>query len=117
MYGDGKYVRDWLYVEDHCRVIDMILSDGIVGKTYLVGGQTEDISNREVIQKILSIMGESEDKIEYVKDRPGHDRRYAIDWSKTHDELGWKPEYDFDSALEKTIKWYKDNEDWWKPLK
>jgi len=117
VYGDGKYVRDWLYVEDHCRVIDMILSDGIVGKTYLVGGQTEDISNREVIQKILSIMGESEDKIEYVKDRPGHDRRYAIDWSKTHDELGWKPEYDFDSALEKTIKWYKDNEDWWKPLK
>ena len=117
IYGDGKYVRDWLYVEDHCRAIDMILTDGKVGQTYLVGGQTEDISNLEVIKKILSIMGESEDKIEYVKDRPGHDRRYAIDWSKTHEELGWEPEHSFDSALEKTIKWYKNNEDWWKPLK
>jgi len=117
VYGDGKYVRDWLYVEDHCRAIDLILENGTVGKTYLVGGQTEDISNLEVIKKILSIMGKSEDNIEYVKDRPGHDRRYAIDWSKTHEELGWKPEHDFDTALEKTIQWYKDNEDWWKPLK
>ena len=117
IYGDGKYVRDWLYVEDHCRAIEMILTKGTIGKTYLVGGLTEDISNLEVIKKILSIMGESEEKIEYVKDRPGHDRRYAIDWSQTNEKLGWKPEYDFDSALEKTIQWYKNNEDWWKPLK
>jgi len=117
VYGDGKYVRDWLYVEDHCRAIDMILERGTVGQTYLVGGQTEDISNLAVIQKILSIMGESDEKIEYVKDRPGHDRRYAIDWSKTNEELGWKPKHDFDTALGKTIQWYRDNEDWWKPLK
>jgi len=117
VYGDGKYVRDWLYVEDHCRAIDMILTDGKIGQTYLVGGQTEDISNLEVIKKILSIMGESEDKIAYVKDRPGHDRRYAIDWSQTNGELGWEPEHNFESALEKTIQWYKNNEDWWKPLK
>ncbi|MDP4010634.1 MAG: dTDP-glucose 4,6-dehydratase [Candidatus Roizmanbacteria bacterium] len=117
VYGDGKYVRDWLYVEDHCRAIDMILTNGKVGSTYLVGGQTEDISNLEVIKKILKIMDASEESIEYVTDRKGHDRRYAIDWSKTQEELGWKPEYDFDSALEKTIQWYKDNEDWWRKLK
>ena len=117
VYGDGKYVRDWLYVEDHCRVIDMILTNGKVGSTYLVGGQTEDISNLEVIKKILKIMDASEESIEYVTDRKGHDRRYAIDWSKTQEELGWKPEYDFDSALEKTIQWYKDNENWWRKLK
>lgn len=117
IYGDGKYVRDWLYVEDHCHAIDMILTDGKIGKTYLVGGQTEDISNLEVIKKILSIMGKSEDIIEFVKDRPGHDRRYAIDWSKTHEELGWEPKYDFNSALQKTIEWYKENREWWKPLK
>ncbi|PIZ66817.1 dTDP-glucose 4,6-dehydratase [Candidatus Roizmanbacteria bacterium CG_4_9_14_0_2_um_filter_39_13] len=117
VYGDGKYVRDWLYVEDHCRAIDMILTNGKVGSTYLVGGQTEDISNLEVIKKILKIMDASEESIEYVTDRKGHDRRYAIDWSKTQEELGWKPEYDFDSALEKTIQWYKDNENWWRKLK
>ncbi len=117
VYGDGKYVRDWLYVEDHCRAIDMILTNGKVGETYLVGGQTEDISNLEVIHKILDLMNESEDKIEYVTDRPGHDRRYAIDWSKTKQELGWEPQHDFYSALAKTIEWYKQNQDWWKLLK
>ena len=117
IYGDGKYVRDWLYVEDHYRAIDMILTNGKVGETYLVGGQTEDISNLEVIHKILDLMHEGEDKIEYVADRPGHDRRYAIDWSKTNEQIGWEPQHDFDSALEKTIEWYKQNQDWWKPLK
>lgn len=117
VYGDGKYVRDWLYVEDHCRAIDKILTDGKVGETYLVGGQTADISNLEVIKKILNLMGEGENKIEHVTDRLGHDRRYAIDWSVTKDQLGWEPQYDFDSALEKTINWYKNNKDWWKPLK
>jgi len=117
VYGDGQYVRDWLYVEDHCKAIDKILSDGIVGKTYLVGGLTEDISNLQVIRKILYIMNENENKIEFVADRPGHDRRYAIDWSMTKSELGWEPQHDFDSALEKTVQWYKQHEDWWKPLK
>jgi len=116
VYGDGKYVRDWLYVEDHCRAIEMILRNGKVGKTYLVGGQTEDISNLEVIKIILKIMNDTEESIKFVTDRKGHDRRYAIDWSVTKDELGWEPKYDFDTALNKTIEWYKNNEDWWKTL-
>ncbi len=117
VYGDGLYVRDWLYVEDHCRAIDFILQKGQIGKTYLVGGLTEDIPNIEVIKRILKIMGKGEDQIEYVKDRPGHDRRYAIDWSTIQKELGWEPQYNFDEALEKTIQWYKDNESWWKHVK
>ena len=117
VYGDGLYVRDWLYVEDHCRAVEMILEKGEIGKTYLVGGQTEDIANIDVIKQILNIMGKDEDSIEYVKDRPGHDRRYAIDWSTIQKELGWEPKYNFSQALEKTIQWYKDNETWWKHVK
>lgn len=117
VYGDGLYVRDWLYVEDHCRAVDMILQKGTNGKTYLVGGLTEDIPNIEIVKRILKIMGKGEDQIEYVKDRPGHDRRYAIDWSTIKNELGWEPQYNFDQALEKTIQWYKDNEDWWRHVK
>ncbi|MBF8250306.1 MAG: rfbB, partial [Candidatus Levybacteria bacterium] len=117
VYGDGLYVRDWLYVVDHCRAIDLVLKKGKVGETYLVGGMTDDISNLEVIKKILIIMGKDESFIEYVKDRPGHDRRYAVDWSKIEKELGWKPEHDFDEWLEKTIEWYKQNEKWWKDVK
>lgn len=117
IYGDGLYVRDWLYVEDHCRAIDTILSRGEIGRTYLVGGLTEDIPNIEIIKRILNIMGKGEEMIEYVKDRPGHDRRYAVDWSTIHKELGWEPAQDFDTALEKTIQWYKDNETWWRHVK
>lgn len=117
VYGDGLYVRDWLYVEDHCRAIDLILQNGKIGETYFIGGLTNDISNLEVIKKILKIMGENEDMIEFVKDRPGHDRRYAIDWSKINKELGWKPEHNFDEYLEMTIKWYKENQNWWKKIK
>lgn len=117
VYGDGLYVRDWLYVEDHCTAIEAILKKGQIGKTYLVGGQTEDIPNIAVIKRILKLMGKGEDQIEYVKDRPGHDRRYAIDWSTIQKELGWEPKYNFDEALEKTIQWYKDNESWWKHVK
>ncbi|MBP9690799.1 dTDP-glucose 4,6-dehydratase [Candidatus Woesebacteria bacterium] len=117
VYGDGLYVRDWLYVEDHCRAIDAILSKGTIGKTYLVGGLADDISNLDVLKRILQIMGKDESSIEWVTDRPGHDRRYAIDWSRTKEELGWEPQYDFETGLEKTIQWYKDNESWWRPLK
>ncbi|MBI4096414.1 MAG: dTDP-glucose 4,6-dehydratase [Candidatus Levybacteria bacterium] len=117
VYGDGLYVRDWLYVADHCRAIDLVLNKGKVGETYLVGGMTQDISNLEVINKILKIMGVSEEFIKYVKDRPGHDRRYAVDWSKIQSELGWEPLHDFDEWLEKTILWYKENENWWKDVK
>jgi dTDP-glucose 4,6-dehydratase len=117
VYGDGLYVRDWLYVIDHCRAIDLVLNKGKIGETYLIGGMTNDVSNLEVIKKILKIMGRDESSIEYVKDRPGHDRRYAVDWSKIQNELGWKPEHDFDEWLEKTIAWYKENENWWRDVK
>ncbi len=117
VYGDGLYVRDWLYVEDHCRAIDVILNKGKIGETYFVGGLTEDIPNIQVIKKILKIMGKDESYIEYIKDRPGHDRRYAVDWSKINRELGWKPQYSFDEALESTVKWYTDNKEWWMKIK
>ncbi len=117
VYGDGLYVRDWLYVEDHCRAIDAVLSRGKVGETYCVGGLTEDVNNLGIIEKILGLMGKRIEEIEYVKDRPGHDRRYAIDWTKIHAELGWQPEHDFDTWLEYTVRWYTEHQDWWKRVK
>ena len=117
IYGDGLYVRDWLYVEDHCRAIDIVLQKGKNGETYCVGGLTEDINNLTVVKKILKLLGFGEDMIESVKDRPGHDRRYALDWSKIKNELGWQPEHNFDEYLKKTVSWYKTHEDWWKKLK
>jgi len=117
VYGDGLYVRDWLYVTDHCRAIDLILQKGKIGETYFVGGLTEDISNIEVIKKILKIMDYEEKSIEYVTDRPGHDRRYAVDWSKINRELGWSPQYTFDEYLKKTVNWYTENQEWWKKIK
>ncbi|OGY49242.1 MAG: dTDP-glucose 4,6-dehydratase [Candidatus Buchananbacteria bacterium RIFCSPHIGHO2_02_FULL_39_17] len=117
VYGDGLYVRDWLFVEDHCRGIDLILEKGRIGETYCLGGMTSEINNLEVIKKILKILGESEDKIELVKDRPGHDRRYAINWSKAKQELGYQPQFDFDRYLEKTVQWYQQNKNWWQNIK
>lgn len=117
IYGDGKYVRDWLYVEDHCRAIEAVLKKGVIGETYCIGGMADDISNLDVAKKILKILGKSEDMIEFVKDRPGHDRRYAVDFSKIKNELGWEPLHSFDEWLEKTVSWYKENEDWWRKVK
>ena len=117
VYGDGLYVRDWLYVEDHCRAIDKILEKGKVGETYCIGGLTEDINNLEVIKRIIKLLGKNENSIEFVKDRPGHDRRYAVDWSKIKNELGWEPLRNFDEWLEKTIQWYKENKKWWENVK
>lgn len=117
VYGDGQYVRDWLYVKDHCRAIELILQKGKVGETYLVGGMTKDINNLEVTRLIIKHLGLSEDKVEFVKDRPGHDRRYAVDWTKINRELGWQPEHSFDGWLKGTIAWYRQNEAWWRPLK
>lgn len=117
IYGDGLYVRDWLYVNDHCRAIDFILHKGKVGETYFIGGLTNDISNLEVVKKILKIMGKGEEYIEFVKDRPGHDRKYAIDWSKINRELGWKPRVDLDTGLKLTVSWYQKNQDWWRKVK
>lgn len=117
IYGDGLYVRDWLYVEDHCRAVDLIINKGKIGETYFIGGLTEDISNIDVVKKIIKIMGKDESVIEYVKDRPGHDRKYAIDWSKINRQLGWKPQHNFDEYLKITIDWYVKNQNWWKKIK
>jgi len=117
VYGDGQQVRDWLYVEDHVEAIDLIIQKGKIGETYFVGGLSYDISNLEVIKKILKIMGKGESSIEFVKDRPGHDRRYAIDWSKINTKLGWKPRMSFEEGLILTIQWYQNNQQWWRKLK
>ena len=116
VYGDGMNVRDWLYVEDHCEAIDFIIQKGKIGETYCIGGNSEK-TNIEITKKIIELMGKSEDSIEYVKDRPGHDRRYAIDFSKIKNELGWTPKVSFEEGLQKTIEWYKNNESWWKNIK
>jgi len=117
VYGDGLYIRDWLYVEDHCRAIDLILQKGKAGDTYCIGGLAGDINNLEVIKKIIKLLGKDENLIDFVKDRPGHDRRYAIDWSKIKNELGWQPLHNFDEWLEKTVQWYKENKEWWENVK
>lgn len=111
VYGDGKNVRDWLYVKDHCRAVDMIVRNGKIGEIYNIGGNSE-MSNIEVVKIILDILGKPDSLITYVKDRPGHDRRYAINSEKLQNELGWKPETNFSEGIQKTIKWYCDNPEW-----
>ncbi len=117
IYGDGKYVRDWLHVNDHCRAIDKVVKHGEPGETYCVGGLKKDISNLKLAKMILSILGKDENWLEFIKDRPGHDRRYAVDWSKINKELDWKPKYSLKQGLKQTVFWYQENEDWWRPLK
>lgn len=117
MYGDGLNVRDWLYVQDHCQAIEAVLFHGKDGETYTVGGLKDDVSNIEVIRLILHVMNKPEDSIEFVKDRLGHDRRYAVDWTKLHTQLGWSPTVTLEEGIVKTVEWYKANEAWWKPLK
>ena len=110
--GDGLYVRDWIYVDDHVRTIDLILQKGTIGETYLIGGIEKDISNIDVVKRILKTMGKDEKLISHVTDRPGHDRRYAIDASKIKRELGWVPQHDFDTALKLTVDWYLAHPAW-----
>jgi dTDP-glucose 4,6-dehydratase len=112
VYGKGENVRDWLYVEDHCVAIDMIIRNGKVGEIYNIGGHNER-TNLEVVKTIIRELGKSEDLITYVTDRPGHDMRYAIDPAKIKRELGWEPTTTFDEGIKKTIQWYLDNEKWW----
>ncbi|MCL4475866.1 MAG: dTDP-glucose 4,6-dehydratase [Nitrospirae bacterium] len=116
VYGEGKNVRDWLFVEDNCRAIDLILHEGKIGEAYNVGGNAER-RNIDIVRKVMEIMGKDESLITFVKDRPGHDYRYALDTSKIERELGWKPSVDIDNGLIKTVQWYRDNEWWWRPLK
>jgi len=115
VYGDGKNVRDWLYVEDHCSAICEVLHKGKLGEVYNIGGNNEWY-NIDIVKLILKKLDKSEDQISYVKDRPGHDRRYAIDSTKIQTELGWKPKHQFEDGIEKTIQWYIDNEDWWRKV-
>ena len=115
VYGDGANVRDWLYVEDHCSAIDLIIREGHEGEVYNVGGHNEK-SNLDVVKIILKALGKSEDLITFVKDRPGHDRRYAIDPTKIHNELGWLPQTKFEDGIAQTIEWYLANKDWWQEI-
>lgn len=115
VYGTGENVRDWLYVKDHCRAIDLVIHKGRVGEVYNVGGHNER-TNLEVVKTILRELGKPESLITYVGDRKGHDMRYAIDPTKISNELGWLPTIKFDDGIKMTIQWYLDNEDWWKNI-
>ncbi|MEH7095080.1 dTDP-glucose 4,6-dehydratase [Neobacillus vireti] len=115
VYGDGLNVRDWLHVEDHCQAIDLVLHNGRNGEVYNVGGNNER-TNIEIVKTILKQLGKPESLIKFVKDRPGHDRRYAIDAAKLRNELGWKPKYTFDTGIEQTINWYLENKQWWENI-
>ena len=115
VYGDGLNVRDWLYVEDHCKAIDMIIHSGRIGEVYNIGGHNER-ANIDVVKTIIKMLGKDESLIKYVKDRPGHDMRYAIDPTKIKNELGWYPETTFEEGIKKTVEWYLQNEDWWQEI-
>ncbi|WP_409252131.1 dTDP-glucose 4,6-dehydratase [Bacillus sp. SCS-153A] len=114
VYGDGKNIRDWLHVIDHCAAIDLVLHEGVNGEVYNVGGHNER-TNLEVVKTIIKTLGKSEELIEFVKDRLGHDKRYAIDPTKL-EKLGWKPTYTFDTGIAQTIQWYLDNKEWWEKI-
>ena len=115
VYGDGLNVRDWLYVEDHCKAIDMIIHADVVGEVFNVGGHNE-MANIDIVKLILKELGKPESLINYVEDRKGHDRRYAIDPTKIKTQLGWEPETKFENGIVKTIKWYLDHKEWWEEI-
>lgn len=115
VYGDGMYVRDWIYVLDHNKAINLVFEKGKNGEVYNIGASNE-MPNIQIIKLILKHLNKSEELIEYVKDRPGHDRRYAVDSTKIQNELGWKPYFKFEVAIEKTINWYIENKVWWERI-
>jgi len=115
LYGDGTQIRSWIYVNDHVQAIESLISKGKSGQVYNITAY-EEITNKTIVEKILDILGKSHDMIEYVEDRPGHDKRYSIDCSKIENEIGWSPKYEFDDALKQTVAWYIQNQSWWKPL-
>ncbi|MEK3789512.1 dTDP-glucose 4,6-dehydratase [Paenibacillus sp. FSL K6-1230] len=112
VYGDGLNIRDWLYVEDHCSAIDLVIHNGKLGEVYNIGGNNER-TNVHIVKTILAELGKPESLISYVEDRPGHDRRYGIDPNKTMNELGWKPKHNFETGIKETIQWYLANKEWW----
>ena len=115
LYGDGTQIRSWIYVDDHVRAIESLISKGISGHVYNITAYDE-LTNKTIVEKTLDILGKSHDMIEYVGDRPGHDRRYSIDCSKIENQIGWKHQYKFDDALKQTVDWYLQNQSWWEPL-
>jgi dTDP-glucose 4,6-dehydratase len=115
IYGDGLNIRDWLHVEDHCQAIDLVLHKGRNGEVYNVGGNNER-TNIEIVKTILKHLNKPESLMKFVTDRPGHDRRYAIDATKLRSELGWSPKYNFDTGIEQTINWYLNNREWWENI-
>ncbi|WP_371017762.1 dTDP-glucose 4,6-dehydratase [Pseudalkalibacillus sp. JSM 102089] len=116
IYGDGNNIRDWLHVKDHCSAIDLVIHNGDSGEVYNVGGHNER-TNNEIVKIVVENLGVSESLITYVEDRLGHDKRYAIDPTKITEKLGWQPQYTFDTGIEETIRWYLENQDWWKNIK
>ncbi len=116
LYGDGLNVREWIFVDDHCRGILLVLESGRAGEIYNIGGRTE-LSNVDITHRLLDLCGAGESMIESVPDRLGHDRRYSVDWGKIETELGYEPEVFFEEGLARTVKWYRENENWWRPLK
>ena len=116
LYGDGQNVRDWLHVDDHCRGVLLVFENGRAGEIYNIGGGTE-LTNAELTTRLLELCGADDSMIEPVSDRLGHDRRYSVDCSKIRDELGYQPQVDFEQGLVATVKWYQENEAWWRPLK
>ncbi len=115
LYGDGLQIRSWIYVIDHVEAIESLVSKGKSGQIYNITAWDE-IANKTIVEKILELMKKSTELIEYVGDRPGHDKRYSIDASKIQKEIGWKPRYQFDQALSETVQWYQNNPQWWEPL-
>lgn len=118
IYGSGRQSRDWLYVLDHCKAIDLVLRKGKIGETYCVGGMHHEITNKAVAEKICQALGKDPEQwLVHVKDRPGHDFKYVVDWSKINAELGWQPETDFEHRLNETVQWFVNNESWWRRVK
>ena len=115
LYGDGQQVRSWIYVNDHVQAIESLISKGKLGQVYNITAYNE-ITNKTIVEKILDILRKPYDLIEYVGDRPGHDKRYSINSSKIENEINWKPKYEFDNALQETVNWYLENKQWWEPL-
>lgn len=115
VYGAGKNIRDWIYVWDHCHAIDLVMGKGEAGEIYNISTGNE-VGNTELVKNVLNILGKTEDLIEFVEDRPGHDFRYSLDSSKIRNALDWEPKFSFQDALEKTVSWYLENEDWWQDL-
>jgi len=115
LYGDGMQIRSWIYVDDHTNAIESLILKGKSGQVYNITAY-EEITNKKIIEKILNFIGKSNETIEFVEDRPGHDKRYSIDCSKIENQIQWKPQYEFDDVLKQTILWYQQNESWWEPL-